>query len=417
MAQDYQDVLRPFLGMEGRSGYRVVGDMVTVTDQNALNVNPAALSWIRKPAVSLDMSFDRISGVSRIESMIQQEANTKRTTLHSINALYPIPVYRGAWVWAFGIQPRHFFDRTQTYEAVNPYDSVAYRLTETEEGALYAFSLGTAVLVTRNLSVGGAVAYLFGENKWAGLREEQDPFDIYTFNFFSDSLAIEPEYSGWDIHLGAVLELSPDLYLGASVASPGFLKVLEYSSVRIYEQMDPFYGADSLSSYSQTIDYRLWGPWRLGLGASYRVDPIKLSIGYRFHGYSGISFTGEVYEFVGENEVNIASRIKAEISENLRNSNELFGSIEINHARLSVGAGFSMMDDPRKWVESDILRSDVGLGLHISDTFTLNLGLQYEYSLSNLDYVFTPVNGPELIRYIDVDVGLTKVIVGLRYSL
>ena len=129
MAQDYQDVLRPFLGMEGRSGYRVVGDMVTVTDQNALNVNPAALSWIRKPAVSLDMSFDRISGVSRIESMIQQEANTKRTTLHSINALYPIPVYRGAWVWAFGIQPRHFFDRTQTYEAVNPYDSVAYRLT------------------------------------------------------------------------------------------------------------------------------------------------------------------------------------------------------------------------------------------------------------------------------------------------
>ncbi|MEA3286923.1 MAG: hypothetical protein U9Q77_06065, partial [Candidatus Marinimicrobia bacterium] len=218
--QNYLDVLRPFQGMQGRSGAESGITPAATAASNALMGNPALLSYSDKAFVAADLSFDQVTGTSIFNAAAGESIADHGLSFNSLTYIHPVHVYRGAWVWGFNLQPLNSFRRINQFGDLDPDQDFHYQYTQIETGTLYALTAGTSLLATMNTSVGFAISFLVGENSFDKVYLETDPDDIYTFSRFTDSLHFNPQYRGIGGRLGLLTELSETLKLGASIEFP-----------------------------------------------------------------------------------------------------------------------------------------------------------------------------------------------------
>ena len=381
-SQTYLDAIRPFWGMEGSSASRATGDIVSVYDQEALLVNPGALSFITRPFIYVDGSFDHIKGRTTLSSTFLQNTyydslSENHFRFNEFSLVYPVNVYRGSWVWALGIQPVRMFDRQGQFRFWDSDSSqlVNRRYQLFEEGSLYAASLGTAVLVTKNISLGASLSYLFGSNIYANGYSEEDTDNYYQFARYLDSLNIRADYKGWNLRGGFVAQFPNEILIGGSFESPAILTVEESSQHDVREILDS--GIWSLDSSShKRITYDLSGPWRLGIGTSFKFSQLHFSLGYRYNLYRGTRFTSNLIVSATDSTY-IDDGINADIAAKVNSTGEWLGSMRYFAQGGYLQMGFSRQNQPLQAYPGNVFRFDVNLGFTPKTSHEFSLGLQY----------------------------------------
>ena len=75
-------------------------------------------------------------------------------SFNSLTYIYPVHVYRGAWVWGFNLQPINSFNRISQFGDYDPDNDFYYYYRQRETGSLYALTAGTSFLATMNTFTG-----------------------------------------------------------------------------------------------------------------------------------------------------------------------------------------------------------------------------------------------------------------------
>ncbi len=410
-SQDYLDVIRPFYGMRGSSGTEAGVSPIGMGVNNALLGNPALLSYSDKAFFAADLSFDQLQGTSVFNSDINHSPLELGLIFNSLSYVYPVHVYRGAWVWGINLQLVNSFNSISQFSAMDPDEGFQYQYLNRETGGLYALTAGTSVLYTMNTSIGLSISYLNGKNAFATSYSETDPDDIYTFDRYLDSLQVSPEYSGFSARLGLVSELTDVVRIGASIEFPAIISVTESSSWDELEWDDD--GLEYvIEDESQTgLEYTIWGPWRLGVGLGFTMAPLELSLNYQLHSFTSSAFSGHVIDpYSGRN---LELIIDEEIRDNVQNVHELSASLLVSLAPINLSLAASFKNDPLNYRLDNTIRLDTGISYDFSSGLGITLAIHNEQWRSDLNHTLLS----DIERIVEVENSFTKLQFGFKYTL
>ena len=384
-SQDYLDVLRPFYGMSGSSGAESGALPVATTQSNALLGNPALLSYSERNFIAVDFSFDQVKGSSVFNSSKSDPIMDQGLRFNSISYLYPVRVYRGAWVWAFNLQPVNSFNGIQEFKALDTDNGNDFEYTyrNRQSGSLYALTAGTAWLVTMNTSLGFSASFLSGENAYQKVYQEFDPEDNFLFTEYLDSLTFSPHYSGFSARIGLSSELSDAVRVGAVIEFPARIAVTESSSQDRIEWLDDGHKNVLLSDARSALEYVVWGPWRIGAGLGFSVEPLEVSVNYRFHSYPSAFMKSNLVDSQGEDLDQIVAE---EISQSVQNVHEFSASMLWSLAPLDISFAASLKNDPFNYHLDNIVRLDTGIAYYFSSGLGFTFAYRNEQWQSDLDH-------------------------------
>lgn len=410
-AQNYLDVIRPFRGMTGGSGAESGVAPATMAGNNALLGNPALLSYNEKAYLAFDLSFDQVSGSSVFNSTIWEKPQERGLSFNNLSYIYPVHVYRGAWVWGVSLQTVNSFSSVSEFSDFDPDGDFYYRYQNQETGNLTALTLGSSFLATMNTSLGFAVNFLAGENSLTKTYQETDPQDLYTFNRFVDSLHFVPQYRGFGARVGLLSELSETINLGVSVEFPSRISVSETSSRDSIEWFDNGIKDIIAQDTYSALEYTVWGPWRLGLGLGFTADPLEASVNYRFHSYRTTALTGDLFDPISGGSLDAI--IDEEIGTYIQNVHEFSASLlwALDPLKLSFAA--SLMNDPLNYRLNNIVRMELGVVYQLSSGLGFTLALRNEQWQSDLNHIL----GSGVERSVEVENNFSKFQFGIKYIL
>jgi long-subunit fatty acid transport protein len=238
------------------TGARALGMGGTYTgiadDYSAMWWNPAGLAQIKR--IEMQGSLVR-SGYNDDATYFggSRTGATSAIRLNNLGLVFPVPVYQGAFSFAFGYNELTGFDDRRRVRAgsfitsLDTNDFLNYDRLET--GRLSLWSFAAAIDATPNLALG------LGVNYWTG-RDE------FTFTGNANPGAgyveqiINTDLSGWGANFGALFRIGQYARLGAMVETPIGLTLKEN-----------FSGVET-SSYSGYDSYKMTYPAVFRVGAS-----------------------------------------------------------------------------------------------------------------------------------------------------
>jgi len=411
-SQSYLDVIRPYYGVSGTSGAESVALPAATTESNALLGNPALLSYVERSFFSADLSFDQIEGKSVYDSKTDAPITSRGLRFNSISYIYPVNVYRGSWVWGFNLQPLYSFNSIQEFKGVDSDtgDNFEYTHRDRQEGVLYALTAGTSFLATMNTSVGFSVSFLSGENAYHKVFQDFDTEDNYTYTEYLDSLSFSPHYTGFSARMGLSSEFSDAIRIGATIEFPSRISISESSTNDTIEWFDDGTKEVWHSESIVGLEYAAWGPWRIGTGLSFSVDPLEVSVNYRFHSYSSSSMKSNLIDAQGNDLDEI---VASEINLSVQNVHEFSLAMLWSLSPLDISFAASLKNDPLSYRLDDIIRLDTGIAYQFSSGLGLTFAFRNEQWQSDLNH--TLFSGSE--RKVDVQNSYSKFQFGIKYFL
>jgi len=328
-AQYTDDALR--LSTEGTGvGARALGMGGAYTgvasDYSAIFWNPAGLSQAVRAEFSLGLSYLNNGNTGTFFNTPDQYT-VNGTTLNSLGLVFPIPVRRGGAAIAFGYDRENSFTNGLSFNGFNPNSSIvqtyaqnrdtvlpgdpesnlAYQLfladsvagrwlspivggvqqsgKITESGGLNNWSVGGAVDVGKDLSLGVTVTYVSGSYRYDRTYTETDPTGTYanmplstykTFNNLTLKDFIQDDIAGWNAKFGLMYRVPDKFRLGITIKTPTAFNIRETygtsgTSTLDGNVMNTF---DPGSSYTE---YDVTTPWVFGAGASLIIHDLVLS--------------------------------------------------------------------------------------------------------------------------------------------
>ena len=417
--QNYLDVLRPYTGMTGSSGVESGGNPLGGSGSSSLTGNPALLSYADKSFISFDLSYDQVQGSSVFNNSVWDKVEKNGLKFNSLTYIHPVRVYRGAWVWGVNIHPISSYssisqfsnsDRESDFPITVPAD-FQYRIHAEETGDLYAYTIGTSFLATMNTSIGFALSILNGHNESNLSYFETDALNNFPDDYseYLDSLHFAPEYWGIGARVGLSTMLSEVLQLGASIELPTRISVKENSSRFQTEWFDDGHQEIYTNLNRKGLEYAIAGPWRLGIGLGFVNEPLRASINYRFHGYSGISFSGDVVDPDTGDEV--APVIADELKSKVQNVNEFSAALQWALTPITLSFAGSIMNDPLTYHLNNLVRLDTGIGYQFASGLVLTLAYRSEQWQGDLDHTLDD----ESTRHVEVENTFSKFQFGIKY--
>lgn len=386
-AQSYLDVIRPFYGMRGTSGAENGVYPVSRAQSNAVLGNPALLSYTERGFYSMDISLDLVGGTSIYAAQKSDPEQFQRVRINSVSYIYPIRVYRGAWVWGFNLQPIHSFNGIQSFSGVDTDVDTGldfqYSHLESSSGNLYALSMATSFLWKRNTSIGIGASLLTGKNEYQDVYRDFDHLDVFYYDNYLDSTRIAPTYLGGSVRMGLTSDLSDNLRFGASIGFPSKISVAEASSQ--YETQSYDNGTDTVF-YEDNIarlDYSLWGPWELGLGIGFIVKPLSVSVNYNFISYSTSSMVSSLLDTAG-NELDPI--VAADISKYIQDVHEYSAALNWMLYPLELSLGASVRNSPIVENSDKIFRMNMGIGYQLHHNVGITFAIRTLSWQSKLDH-------------------------------
>lgn len=291
-------------------------------DYTATYWNPAGLAQIRKMELYLAMSHTNI-GNDILFSNITTSNSNGYTKLNSIGMVFPVPVYRGSLVFAFG------YNRIQDFDNFNDLEGTAlagsgeeFYVSETTktDGSVSHWVMSSAVDVTENLSLGASLNIWSGEIDDEISALDQDLPDIYTHTSIQSEIAVSPEYTGVGAKFGALFRPNPDLRFAINLTTPTFLDVEESSSLSEEWIFDPGEDDDFVFVDDSFRKYDITTPWTFGLGASYRKASFLISADVELLDWSQADFSSNILD---EDNRDIDIAINQDIKRNYKSTTKL----------------------------------------------------------------------------------------------
>lgn len=230
-SQDLDDFIRPFWGYYGSQSLTTSIGNATVASGHIIpgkTSNPANLGLSRFGHVQLNFSHGEFS---------RRNIDVSNTELGGMYIIHPVPVYQGNLVIGGGIQKD--IDFSDGLKEGDEHFS--------EEGGIYGWDMGIAVEIVKHLYFGAEFQYLSGRSEVSRSRPETSSF-------------YEPDFNGFNLSVGFVQHIIPELLIGASVEFPTYIWVDEVLTE---------WETDSLHlSTTETMKYRLTKPLVFHSGTS-----------------------------------------------------------------------------------------------------------------------------------------------------
>jgi hypothetical protein len=310
------------------------------SDYSALYYNPAGLVQSVYGEFSLGLSYAGNKNVSSFMGM-SDNYTSSATNLNSLGLVHPLETRRGSAAVAFGYQRQSSFAQGLSFSGFNPASSIvqywardgqsygsdlsgniAYQLylanldTATgrfvspiknrmtqigkvvEGGGLNNWSVGGALDIAKNLSLGVTVTYQTGAYRYDRNYKEEDRDGIYaTFPYNVAALTlddfIEDDIAGWNVKAGLMYRIPDRFRIGIAVKSPTAFNIREtygYTARSFFKDGDVRPTSGPLATNVST-EYDVRTPLVLSGGFSVIADALVLSGDLEFTDWSTMEFT------------------------------------------------------------------------------------------------------------------------------
>ena len=423
-AQFPEDALRlstPGFGVGARA--LGMGNAYTgvASDFSALYWNPAGLAQIEYGEFSGGLSYLTHNDNSTFFGQNQSYSNNA-TNLNSLGLVYPVPVRRGSLVLAFGFSRQAVFNSGLSFSGFNPNSSIiqsdpqtyapdgvsypsdlsqniAYqlylanidtltgkfdspirnRLTQIgkviEGGGLNNWSIGGAVDVTPNVSLGITLSYLSGSYRYDRNYQEQDLAGIYNthpFDFNSLSLIdfIDGDISGVNAKFGLMYRVPDHLRVGIAVKTPTSFTVKESfgTTARSYFDNGDIEPVDGPFQTTGSVEYDVHTPWVFSGGISVILRDLVLSGDVDYTDWTTMEFAN-ANSTILQNNLDIKQIFRA--TANLRGGAEY----EFRSIGLRLRGGYIYNTSPYQGDPSSYDQQYVtgGLGIMLGESTMLDL--------------------------------------------
>jgi long-subunit fatty acid transport protein len=279
----------PFTRLEVASSFNPVGSgaralgmggafIPVADDATAASWNPAGLVQLEKAELSivgdyLDRTEDNTFNLAPEGS---HSGGVSATRLNYLSASYPFQAFERNMIVSLNYQHLYDFDRQWDFslsfgdDLLSTEDQYHYE----QDGGLYAIGLAYAVQLTPTLSLGATLNFwedLIEDNGWQQNYRVNQRGDLAGSPFSINSRITEDyQFSGFNMNLGLLWQLSEKLTLGAVLKTP-FDADIQHSVMESSEVSFPdFPEADSSLSSRDSRDETLKMPMSYGIGLAYR---------------------------------------------------------------------------------------------------------------------------------------------------
>lgn len=264
-------VLDSFSGIGSRA-MGMGGAYVSLSnDFSGIFWNPAGLARVNRGTVYWEATHGRFENESEFFGG-PSTYELRSTRIGAVGGVYPQPVYQGSLVFAGGFGRNRDFNsglEIAGYDTDVDFEKAGF---SEDRGSLGAWTLGGAVDVAPNLSVGGAVYRWRGRNQFA---QELTLLDAQ--NAHADTVrlyqrfASQDRYSAWGVRGGVMYWHPSGFRLGVTVAATTSLKV----SSNLEDEFEDEYadGTDFYPTERYTDGYEIHHPLTFALGMGYVRGP------------------------------------------------------------------------------------------------------------------------------------------------
>ncbi|HMK39641.1 MAG TPA: hypothetical protein VK569_09890 [Bacteroidota bacterium] len=427
LAQIPEDALR--LGTPGLGvGARAIGMGGAYTgvanDYSALYWNPAGLAQTIRGEFTIGLNYNKIGNTSTYFGNSEWDG-VNAANLNSLGFVIPVPVKQGAAAFAIGFDRQSNFAGTLSFNGFNPNSSIiqtyarngdyvpadlsgnlAYqlyladttvsgrwnspitsKLTQLgrvmESGGLNNYSLGGAVDIAKNLSLGITVTYLAGSYRYDHTYAEEDLSGIHanlplsTYQTFS-SLAlndyIADDISGWNAKFGLMLRFPGIFRMGISVKTPTAFHIDETFGTPVSSPAVATF-ANGGTMVTTLFDpgefgthYGITTPWVYGGGASLILGPLVASADAEYTDWTELKFSDANADVLTNNDV-----IRQIFTGTW--TYRAGGEMDLHPLPFRVRGGYMYIPSPYKGDPGSFTRKYItgGLGILMGDAVMLDL--------------------------------------------
>jgi long-subunit fatty acid transport protein len=387
------------------------------SDYSALYYNPAGLVQSVYGEFSLGLSYLGNKNTTGFAGT-SDTYTSGVLNLNSLGIVHPLQTRRGSAAVAFGYQRQSSYLQGLSFAGFNPSSSIvqywahdgatygsdlsgniAYqlylanldttagkfispiknRMTQIgkviEGGGLNNWSLGGALDIAKNLSLGLTVTYQTGSYRYDRNYREEDRNGIYTqfpYNVASLTLDdfIEDDIAGWNVKAGLMYRIPDRFRIGFTVKSPTEFNIREtygYKARSYFKDGDVRPASAPLVSNVGT-EYDIRTPWVLAGGFSVMTDALVLSGDVEYTDWSALEFTRGNDDLLQENRT-IAVIFRPTL--NMRGGAEY----DFREAGFRVRGGFAynpspFRGDPKSFDQKYVT---AGLGILLGESTMLDL--------------------------------------------
>jgi long-subunit fatty acid transport protein len=353
--------------------------IAVASDATALVYNPAGLARVTRIEFSGGLTHQRINNETTFDLHAHQELGSddgrlqNNTRFSSANLVLPVPTYRGSLVFALGVNRVKSFDRIMQFFVED--GDTSRTAIESETGGLYLWSLGGAIDVSPNVSVGVALNWWRGKDNYTWFYDRV-PIASPGPGITIDD-ATKDRYNGFNAKFGFRIQPNKYLILGGTIDSP-VTYTIEEDWIEITEKGG---GSDYRSG---TYEYKVSLPFGLGAGLALQFENLTLAGDLDYSDWTQMEY--KRYEYAAE-----ANRlIKETYADALRYG--LGAEYLIPSVGTSLRAGFYHDPLPYKsrWVEKDRNFFTAGVGFLIDQVMTLDVAWAHgSWELHDLNWLLT----------------------------
>ncbi|MBM4159709.1 MAG: hypothetical protein FJ217_01280 [Ignavibacteria bacterium] len=249
-------------------------------DYSALFTNPGGLALVRSFEFSVGLTNSNFGNDLTFYGITTKSDNSV-TNLNNIGLVYPVPTKRGSLSFAFGFARVANYSSTASFNGFNPYSSLVEALTpdvnvasmseseresflennlpfqiflaDTFSGRLYPnvidsiqqegtvreggginnWSLGGAIDIAKNISVGVAFNLLSGSYSYDRVYTERDARNVYhyappfDFDRFRYQSTVNSDLSGFNLLFGLMYRKPGRYNVGFTVKTPTYYEIEE----------------------------------------------------------------------------------------------------------------------------------------------------------------------------------------------
>jgi long-subunit fatty acid transport protein len=422
-----------------------------VNDYSALFWNPAGLALERDNEFSLGLSrLGYSNDVSYLGTKTTSDNNV--LNLNNLGLVYSIPTVRGSLTFAFGFNRAANYTTTASMNAFNPSSSftqsnylnqtnipsmlglvdtlgrsivkgnVQQAINVLEGGGLNHWTVGSAMDVGPNLSVGVSLNFVSGSYAYDQTVNENDikgmyPASIYPndFNQFIYENTINDDISGFNALFGLMYRNPGKYSIGIALRTATSYDISETYTESASSQ---FKTPDSFGNYSysypstaNSTKYKVTTPYVLSGGISIQpLDWILVAGDAEYTDWTQMEFNTNNAALIAEN-----SRIKNE----MRATTNLRGGIEVSLFSLGLKLRAGIIDNPSPWKGDPSSRDQVyytgGIGLQLDERTALNAAYAYG-TWKSLRTNYSYINGSGVIQYVGTDETVTTSNLNLTLS-
>ena len=404
-------------------------------DYSGIYWNPAGLGSIDKIGIHAELSHLQFSNDALYMGNLTSN-NQGFTRLKSLGFVMPLPTSQGSFVIAGGFNRVLDYDDHLYFEGFGdisndigfeiaedsltsyfyPFDQGVNRQEEVRsEGGLRQWSLGGALALSPNFTIGLTTSLIHGKEEYNFAFSQFDDDNIYNeypgdFDEYTVNQYLQSDYYAFQLKLGGMVDLNNMLRVGGVITLPSKYYVEEtHSSNEDLFFDDGYY--ESIEESSGNFDYHVKTPFIFDAGIAFTNKLITLSAATRYRDWSQTRFEVADFELDDQDYRSIVSEnnyLARDYDQVLEY--RLGGEVTLPGLNTKLRAGYTLIPSPLRDANNDRITYSAGVSFKVDKNVSLDISyLKRDWTRESWD-IYTPAGVNENIK-------THKVLIGLTYNL